>query len=232
MEHDVVYILKNNWKCSPNELRYSLRTVEKNFPCRRVWFFGGHPDGFKPDRYRQFTQEGKDRYERVRNSIIKVCKTKEVSDDFWLFNDDFFILKPVTEDFCYDRGDIRKHARRLYQTHGFHSGYSKKCLDADKLEEEGLTTKDYTLHVPLLVNKEKALEAIEAHPDIQGFRNLYGNYCQLESTTMEDVKISDIYRLPPNGSSFLSTSDSAFASGAAGAVVCKWFPTPSRWEVI
>ena len=45
---DVVYVLKSN--IDPEELRYSLRSVEKNFPHRYVWFVGSQPEGFKPDK--------------------------------------------------------------------------------------------------------------------------------------------------------------------------------------
>ena len=50
--NDIVYILKND--VEPNELRYSLRTVEKNFPHGRVFFFCGCPQGITPDRFVPF----------------------------------------------------------------------------------------------------------------------------------------------------------------------------------
>ena len=37
MKHDVVYLLKNNYK-STDELRYSIRSVVKNFPYRKIVF--------------------------------------------------------------------------------------------------------------------------------------------------------------------------------------------------
>ena len=47
MRHDIVYFVKNTEE--NEELVYSLRSVEKNFPYNRVWFFGGCPNGLKPD---------------------------------------------------------------------------------------------------------------------------------------------------------------------------------------
>lgn len=233
-ELDVVYILKNSWKSRPEELRYSLRSVERFFPCRMVWFFGGFPPGFEPDRAVTFMQEGADRFERVRMTIRRAVETPEVSEDFWLFNDDFFVLDEIREEFAFDRGEIRKHALDLYKRHGFHGPYERMLVTtAEQLEEAGYPTKDYTLHLPLMVNKTVAREALDTFPAVKSFRCLYGNFSRLESITINDVKTSDITGRPSeDGVPFFSTSDGAFKSGAAGSAITRKFPTPSRWEVV
>ena len=91
---DIVYILKKD--IQSDELRYSLRSL-KNFPHDKVWFFGGIPEDLKPDRAVYVEQRGTTTWAKVRNTIELVCRTREVSDDFWLFNDDFFVMKPVDE---------------------------------------------------------------------------------------------------------------------------------------
>ena len=45
---DIVYLLREG---ENDELRYSLRSVERNFPHDRVIFYGGKPDGIEPDEY-------------------------------------------------------------------------------------------------------------------------------------------------------------------------------------
>lgn len=231
IERDVVYILKNNWKIRPEELRISLRSL-CNFPHRAVWFFGGMPKGFQPDHAETFIQKGMGRFEKVRNTIIKVCKNEEVSEDFWLFNDDFFILKPVCQEFCFDRGDIMEHYRRLYKIHGFESPYMTELKRAHHaLKSSELGTKDYTCHIPMLINKKAALEAISAFPEVHGFRNIYGNFVGLESITIKDVKISSLRNVPGEDWAFCSSSDGSFASGLLGTWLFERFPEPSRWEV-
>lgn len=228
---DVVYILKNNWKIVPEELRYSLRSLA-NFPHRQVWFFGGMPKGFEPDHADTFLQEGKDRFEKVRNTIIRICETKEVSDDFWLFNDDFFILKKICQEFAYDRGTIMDHYKKLQSIHGYESPYMTELKNAHKaLKSAELSTIDYTVHIPMLINKKTALEAISAFPEVHGFRNLYGNFAGVESITIKDVKISNLHRLPEDDWAFLSTSDGSFQSGQVGRWIREQFPEPSKWEV-
>ena len=46
--YDVVYFVKDTKE--NEELRYSLRTL-KNFPHAKVWFYGGCPEGLKPDHH-------------------------------------------------------------------------------------------------------------------------------------------------------------------------------------
>ena len=93
MDNDIVYILKNN--TGSEELRYSLRSVEQNFPHRKVWFFGGCPRDISPDVYVKIQQRGGTKWERSTNTLRIACETEDLTDDFWLFNDDFFILEPV-----------------------------------------------------------------------------------------------------------------------------------------
>ena len=47
MNNDIVYFVKNTEE--NEELIYSLRSVDKNFPFNKVWFFGGCPKGLTPD---------------------------------------------------------------------------------------------------------------------------------------------------------------------------------------
>lgn len=228
---DIIYILKNSWKTDPAELRCSLRSLE-NFTAGRVYFIGGQPPGFEPDGRLKFMQEGSSRFARVMDAIRRACELDELTPDVWLFNDDFFILRPAGCPFCYDRGQIAKHARDLYQRHGFHSAYEKTLTRTQEaLEARGLPTKDYTLHLPMLINRADALEAIAEAPEAVGFRNWYGNFTRQDSLTMEDVKITDLYTKPGQEWTFCSTSDGAFKSGAAGAILERKFAKPSPWEV-
>ena len=231
-KYDIVYILKNNWKTDATELRISLRSVAQHFPHDRVLFYGGRPKGIEPDGGQHFEQTEMSRYSRVRESIRRVCEDPDVSDNFWLFNDDFFILKDITEPFCYDRGQLKKHIRQLYVKYGVQHEYGKMLMKTQAvLEEAGLPTYDYTLHLPMLVNKEDALDVLDGFaPANVGFRSLYGNAVMLDSETIDDVKISDIKNVPGEDWTFVSTGDTAFTVGAIGAWLGKRFPEPSRWD--
>ena len=51
---DIVYFVKDT-KIN-EELRYSLRSL-KNFPHGKVWFYGGCPEGLKPDYHIKIEQD-------------------------------------------------------------------------------------------------------------------------------------------------------------------------------
>ena len=93
MNMDIVYVLKPDFQ--NEELRYSLRSLE-NFPHDKVWFVGGQPNELTPDGRLNIRQWGDTKWERVKNMLARVCVADDISEDFWLFNDDFFILKPWT----------------------------------------------------------------------------------------------------------------------------------------
>ena len=45
--HDIVYILRNN--IDTDEIKYSMRSVVKNFPFNSIWIYGGKPKGIEPE---------------------------------------------------------------------------------------------------------------------------------------------------------------------------------------
>ena len=95
---DIVYFVKD----SPEneELKYSLRSVEKNFPHKHVWFIGGKPKSLEPDKWLPVKQNQVTKWANTSMLLRSACENPEISDDFVLFNDDFFILYPV-EDLPY-----------------------------------------------------------------------------------------------------------------------------------
>ena len=59
--HDIVYLLKETRR--NEELEFSLRSVDENFYCRKVWFAGGQPDGLKPDGRMKIKQNAPSKWE-------------------------------------------------------------------------------------------------------------------------------------------------------------------------
>ena len=61
---DIVYIVKNTEY--NGELRYSLRSVCKNFPHRNIWIVGNLPKGIKCDYFQPVKQfNNLDKYANV-----------------------------------------------------------------------------------------------------------------------------------------------------------------------
>lgn len=231
-KHDVVYFVKN--AAHNEELRYSLRSVESNWPHFRVWFCGGCPDSIKPDKIMKIIQPGLNKWEKVRNSIIKVCKNDEITEDFWLFNDDFFIMKPRLDDFEPQyNGMIIDYIEQIKKKHhGSHSEYTVRLLNTiDALERAGYGTLNYEVHKPMLINRDKALEVLERFPEVGGFRSLYGNYWRIGGEDQHDMKIKVMDELDWGDWEFLSTSDGSFRDGVVGRYVRNKFKNRSEFEL-
>lgn len=225
---DVVYILKDG--VQPDELKYSLRSVEKNFPFNRVFFFCGCPSGIKPDVYVPFTQTGATKWEKATSTYRKICES-DVSEDFWLFNDDFFIMERITELPYMYRGTLKERIEDLR----VRRGNSSYCMNLEgcrlELESLGYDSLDYALHVPMLINKELALETLNTFKSPM-FRSLYGNYAKVGGIKADDVKIYNGAGLPQQGQALLSTSDASFKHGRVGKIIRDRFTEPSRWETV
>lgn len=229
-KYDVVYILKN--RVRPDELRYSLRSIEENLEHGNVWFIGGQPNGIIPDRSISMQQTGILKWEKARSSLIRACENEEISERFWLFNDDFFVLKPMESETPYFGGMLRDHILKVEHRYGDkRTGYTRALRNCEQvLKGADLTTFDYALHLPILVDKKKMLEAIETFPDCPMFRSLYGNYAEIGGVQHEDVKIVGMSNKFSDDADFVSTGDSSFAYGRVGVQIRRRFPEACKYE--
>lgn len=228
-KYDVIYILKNGG--SYEELRYSLRSIEANMTHGDVWFYGATPRGFVPDHAVRFIQKGSTKWEKVRNTLLAICKNENVPNRFWLFNDDFFILQRMTSTKPIYNGTLRDHYERIETRLNGKSAYSKALRYCEEvLQAKDLSTLDYALHVPLLIDKDKALETLTAFPDCPMFRSLYGNYNNIAGVEMADVKISDLKQSIEPEAAFLSTSNKSFTIGKVGKQLRTMFPERCKYE--
>lgn len=228
--NDIVYFVKN---ASQNEeLRYSLRSVDANFPCRKVWVYGGKPADIVPDEFISVRQIGTTKWEKVRNMLKSVCENEKITEDFWLFNDDFFInQKPTDFQPIYD-GSIYK---RIVQIEGRNydkpSQYSMQLrLMLKELERRcpDAPMNNYAVHFPMLVNREKMLTVLNRFTSPM-FRVLYGNYWNIGGVDMGDMKILRNNNIPEDAV-YLSSDDNSFMTGEIGRYIRKKFNGKSRFE--
>lgn len=229
--HDIIYILKND--VDPDELRYSLRSVCKNFPYRKIWFYGGCPEGIYPDEYVEDIQSGENLWERSWNTLRKACNNSEITEDFWLFNDDFFIMHKVSGDMQpITNGSIYRQIRMIEKKYGQISSYTRRLrAAARRLSDDNLDRINYEVHVPILLNKYKVLHVMERYPDIYAaFRSMYGNYYCIGGTIQPDNKISDLDMSPTDDMPFLSTTDESFREGVIGAYIREKFKKKCKYE--
>lgn len=226
---DIVYFVKAS--SQNEELRYSLRSVEQNFPHRNVWFIGGCPEGLHPDRQLEVSQNEKTKWENTSKSFKAACENNDISDNFVLFNDDFFVMKPVEFLPYYSDGIIESRIQQLRRHHMHDTLYSSRLMSTvNLLKNAGLPTVSYAVHFPMVINKHEMLQTFEAFPDGLMWRSIYGNHHHKPAIKVFDCKINDIRKQPDSNWTFLSTQDLTFRSGCVGSYIRKIFTEPSKFE--
>lgn len=227
--NDVIYILRSG---KNEELRYSLRSVEKNYPHKRVIFYGGKPDGIEPDLFIPYAQPGDTKWEKVRNTIEIICKNDNITEDFILFNDDFFIMKPVENPANYYDGTlagrINSIERALFGRHSVYSDRLRHLLET--LKRAGIANPlNYAHHTPMIINRKKMLETLKQYPNEPMFRALYGNINQIGGENMPDVKFYHRRQPFPIGQ-YASTADDSWKQEKIGQIIRGKFSYRSRFE--
>lgn len=232
MKPDIVYVVKQSF--DNEELRYSLRSLEANGgkTYGKVIIIGGQVDGIHGDLDINIHQTGKTKYDKVNNLIREVCINAEVSDDFILMNDDFFIMKPV--DFTKYKNNYRcsmqEYLDIIIERMNPSEYTGRLAASMVALEAYKLDTKCYELHIPMLFNKHKLLEVFGAFPGFNGLRTLYGNYFKIGGQKVNDCKVFTCGDDFVKSTKFLSTTDKSFRSGAVGEYIRSHFPSKSRFE--
>lgn len=228
MPNDLIYILKAD--IETDELKYSLRSVERNFPINRVWFVGGQPEGLEPDIRLQHIQEGRNKWDMIRSSMSKAINDERLTEDFFLFNDDFFVMKPVDTDSFrnFVDGTLERRIDELHSESGMNA-YTRTLF---KLEQELKTmhepTMNYDVHLPMLLNKEQVKATLYKCSSPQ-MRSAIGNINRLPFVIHPDVKVYDLESVPTE-ETYLSTNDEVFQNGKVGEYIRDTFKEPSRFE--
>lgn len=229
MKRDVVYILREN--IDSYELRYSLRSIDENFPHRKVWFVGGQPSDLMPDGRIRHKQKGITKWDRVKSSLKEIVKNGDITDEFFLFNDDFFVMSEQSENFInFSNGTLEKRVLDIRKRTGRVSNYVRSLdLIRHKLIMRGFDSVSFAVHLPMLLDKEKVKHTLEVF-DEPMFRSIYGNINRISYIYHEDVKIYDNIT-KPQFEDYCSTTEVSFRDGAVGKIIRERFDKPSRFEV-
>lgn len=223
--NDIVYIYK---KSQSDELKYSIRSVEENFPFRKLVIVGDRPEGIKPDYFLgvdQLMTKGRN----VVNAIYNIIEDSNISDDFWLFNDDFFVMKPIKQMTPYYNGELSDLISLLYRKFGNNQYVEILKRSLYELVDKGYSIHNYETHTPLLLNKDKVKELIKVFNDLSGFRSKYGNYFKIGGRNVADVKVST-NRKPNENNRLLSTSNASFTDYKVGELIRETFKNKSKYE--
>lgn len=158
---------------SGSELRYALRSLKnlKEFDGS-VYIIGGKEPWFNNITHIPCGKRSYSPYEDSENKVLAVINDKRIPEDFIWSADDIYItsktsLKPL------HKGELPKEGK------GYH--IKSKIATRRFLEAQGIDNPlDYSVHAPMIMNKEKRLEV---HKLIKGSfrgtallaRTVYGN---------------------------------------------------------
>lgn len=228
---DYVYVCREG---ENEELRYSLRSLEKNMPNGNVWLVGGKPDWYNGN-YIPVEQTRKS-YSNVREQLRIACNNKNISDDFVLMNDDFYVINSVTKIPTWFTGTITDRIRKLQQIQSQNSGYIRMLIVTNNVLRRMNVADplDYELHIPMQMNKEKLLPLLESSAL---WRSAYGNVNNVGGSKHSDIKIHSNELLEDREKNLIDISSEPFISASdynfdflKDAILGDMFQDPSSYE--
>lgn len=211
---DIVYPVRpgdNN-----DELRYSLRTLEQNYPQHgAVWIVGYKPNWVTNVKFIPGNGHTGPKHHwnwNVYRNILSAAEHPDMPAEFVIFNDDFFITQPVADIPVYYHGSLIKQCsgiRKNPKTWWHHS----LLHTLDVLQADGYPNPiSYEIHCPLPVNKYNMAGALRRFVDVGYYppqwRTVYGNLNHIGGTQRPDCKAR--HQGGPVLKPFHSTADASF----------------------
>lgn len=163
-ELDIVYPIRRT-RNGNEELRYSLRSVEKYLPHRKIYLYSSSAiEWVSPEVETILAQELTTGVNASVNSkLLKACQNAKISDPFILMNDDFFALKPIEELPYYTTGSLMDeiNARRSYDRFRMFLDSTRDKIERDYLVKNPL---NFEIHLPMVMDKQTLRQVLLKYP--------------------------------------------------------------------
>ncbi len=224
---DIVYsIKKGGSRWGDNELRYSLRSIEKHLKnYRNIYLIGYKPDWIQNVIHIEAKDDNPIPDNNILNKLYKACDHPDISDSFLFFNDDHFLLQDFdAPNFPYFYWATLKTFLRNRK-----DGYGMRVRNTMKyLVGNGKPEKHFDIHYPIIYEKAKFKPCFEKLPvTYHGYviKSIYANTLEIGGASIPDCK----YTTPPNSVNICFSTHPK-----PSPIVCKWleerFPDKSRYE--
>jgi hypothetical protein len=201
---DVVYVLGTGSGWKNNELRFSLRSIEKNaVNIGNIFIVGEKPDFLSKDvihiKALDIFNPNVNADGNIITKVLAACADERLSEDFLFINDDHLILKPVdlSQVPAFHKGDMNTYKADYWLTNNYwRSSRLKKTMET--LNEKGLTAYHFDCHTPILFNK-KLFPQVIARFDYQldcglTMKSLYGNSIYSESGKLLEGEKKKVFK--------------------------------------
>lgn len=240
---DILYTLGKGSAWQDNELRYSLRSLEKyGRNVGRIYIVGDWcPPFINREKLTviECQQPYKDKFKNILYSIVYACEHSDISDEFLLSSDDHFYMQPTD----FDEYPYYIKSEELPSSNCL-SGY-KRCLWETRclLQKHGYGIRNYAQHCNthfvksvLLAHKNIIEESFTLYKGVEAtclMLNILMSERPFEPTAREDLKIRDSdpkeMMQALKGRDCFSIGDRAVEITAS--VLKEEFPHPSRYEI-
>lgn len=237
---DLVYPLKVAGAC--DELRYSLRSIHQNAQglYGNVWVVtgGSVPDWLQGVRH-IVAGDPRGKSQDVRAKLRAACDHPEVSQNFLIMCDDFFLVEEVDHWEPFHSGPTSTHVKRL-RREGAGLRWLRGVIDtAEWMEEQGygdiLARQG---HRPLVWDKAKLAGALDAYPtdrqfDVNGLYDMAGAGGVGRRGMNSKVRLDHREfhsKIANRDIPWLSSNDQSFSEGMIGGYIRGMFPEPSPFE--
>lgn len=239
---DVVYVLGtgSNWR--NNEIRFSLRALERNLKgIRKVWIVGENPGFLKnvtfishPDELGINNADG-----NIIRKVLRACQDPGLSENFLFVNDDHLIMKPVTASGIppYQKLDLAACKDEYFQDNSWRG---RLYRTRNILKKKGYPTLHFDCHVPIVINKKLFPEVMSKfdYEKDTGYtmKSLYGNVIHPDAPRLNGQKVvifrpyilQDI-RIKVKNRSFVAFNDDGLKPAFKTWLYIN-FPKPSKYE--
>lgn len=226
---DLVYPLGTASRFHDNEIRFSLRSIEKHLKnYGKIYVIGErhpHLDNVHfipcPDKYPVPDNN-------IMDKMTKACNTPEISENFLMVHDDHYLLQDYdAPTFPY----LFHRTMEEYLKTRAADGYARRVRNTlNYLKSKDLPIKFFDIHTPIIFNKVKFLEHVTNGPDwtlpnSYIIKSLYANAMGIEGTDQSDNKTDQV---PVKGKIF---STSSRIKSSVQRFLLEQFPVKCKFEL-
>lgn len=227
-EVDVVYPVK----VLPNgnsELRYSLRSVARNLPHRKVWAIGGEIDWLSSIVGRIAASDNGKAFDNVNNKLMLAVESPLVSDPFIFMMDDVFVMSKQTKVPYFAIGQSLRERLQKYDKYGSYARdlqAAREILWWEKKDEI-----DFEAHGPIIFKKAGLKQILRKYPSSGHRRSLYCNFYKKRPTYTDDFKVYHATDEPDGSLPYLSSAVESWRDDSKlYQLITGTFSTPCQYE--
>jgi len=228
---DLVYIVKTSAPIeSYNELRFSIRSMERNLVFENLVIVGGIPSFLKNIKRLPVPDSEGHKYPNVAKKILRLLEYENITEDFIYCNDDFFLLKYYGFVPYLHKGLLRN----WIENYPFRKGiYYEQIVDVYEKFPNG---KFFEVHFPIVFNKANLWKIIKKYGMAEKkimvmLRTYYCNELGIDGEETRDYKIYNISQLEEyKNAPFISTTDQTAMSSEFKTFIYNRFPQKSKFE--